>query len=153
YYQPATGRVWQDTGTGTAARLHPGTLLYRRSCSSLQGSREAVRTDRQQLIRQLATGRLVVRDGSQLAVPVIQGSGTTRVNPTDPTWQPRPFERVSSLLASDLEFYSRPGPQSAGKSRQHLVAPVTLAATFMVYDGYGSMAEYLALGMHRAGAD
>src|SRR5689334_15716350 len=30
---------------------------------------------------------------------------------------------------------------------------ITLSASFMVYDGYGSMAEFLALGMARAGAN
>jgi glycosyltransferase involved in cell wall biosynthesis len=35
---------------------------------------------------------------------------------------------------------------------QTLTHTLTLAATFRVYDGYGSMGEYLALGMARAGA-
>jgi glycosyltransferase involved in cell wall biosynthesis len=61
---------------------------------------------------------------------------------------------VSRRLAPDREFYARlragrdPGPRRARPP----AATVSVVAPFNVCDGYGSMAEYLVLGMRRAGA-
>lgn len=130
HYQPRSGRAWCQT-----SRIEPSTLLHWRD------------TDPQ-------TDALDAQDGSEHAVAVLHGSRTGAVNTADPSWRPRPFEDVRRLLDLDLGFYtSGHGAPARTRRRRTQPVPVTLAATFMVYDGYGSMAEYLALGMARAGAE
>ncbi|MEJ2212311.1 MAG: glycosyltransferase family A protein [Anaerolineae bacterium] len=153
HYQPVTGRVWQLKTNGHGAAPHAGTLLYRRAYGQAHPFPENGRDGAEEFVRRVPAGRLSVQDGARLAVAVLHGGGTSGVNPADPRWQPRPFDDLSGTLALDLAFYARlRGGPAAGRGR-HDPVPITLAATFMVYDGYGSMAEYLALGLVRAGAD
>jgi glycosyltransferase involved in cell wall biosynthesis len=135
HYQPRSGRVWRyDRAPGTTTRLPEATLAYRRS---------AWARDPAGFLDACPIG---VDDGGDLAVVLLEGGRTGPVNPADPRWRRRPYDELARLLAQDRDMYGK--PPAAPKP-----APVTLAATFMVYDGYGSMAEYLALGMARAGAD
>ena len=63
---------------------------------------------------------------------------------------------MTSLIGEDNGFYVNPARRSvipARLPRPAISTSVTLAASFLVHDGYGSMSEYLALGMRRAGAD
>jgi glycosyltransferase involved in cell wall biosynthesis len=83
---------------------------------------------------------------------VIHGGNTAVKHLQDPHWERRPMTEVANVLANDRRFYAelrngRPSPTPPGA-----ISSVTYAAHFVIYDGYGSMAEYLALGMARAGA-
>src|SRR5262249_7673634 len=150
HYQPSTGRLWRcDPSAGGRAGVHSATLIYDRDRWRARRFPEDGRCDQ---IAEFIDGGLDVQPRQDLAVAVLDGSGTGRVNPSDTRWQPRPFSELAELLELDLSFYAGLGRGPPAAPRVAAV-PVTLAATFMVYDGYGSMAEYLALGMARAGAD
>ncbi len=152
HYQPVTGRVWRcEDPLVSPAHLHAGTLAYRRTCWQVHPFTERVDADGE-FLHAIPRERVAVDDGVSLAVALLHSTGMRTVNPSDPRWRPRPFHEVGELLQGDLQFYAGL-PRSAATAGDRLVPlPVTLAATFMVYDGYGSMAEYLALGMARAGA-
>ena len=139
FYQPLTGQVWRRAGA--CGPVHPGTLLYHRDhpptrCSAEQG--------------------VAVQQDEHLAAVILRGGDPGPVNPADPSWQPHPFADLAQTLGPDLESYAPVAPAQRSSSRRLRsadVAPTTVAGTFMVYDGFGSMAEYLAVGMSRAGAD
>ena len=133
HFQPLTGRVWRHVGE--PPRHEPSTLLFRR-----ERQREDIRT-------------VDAGDGSEHAVSVLEGSRTAPVNAADPSWQPRPFAELRRVLDLDLPVYAARRDAGVARPRRTAPLPIMLAATFMVYDGYGSMAEYLALGLARAGAD
>ncbi len=71
----------------------------------------------------------------------------------DSRWERRPIHELGSLLGPDADFYTRLRTASgAARVPPPAISRVRVAAPFFVYDGYGSMAEYLVLGMLRAGA-
>ncbi|MFC8681531.1 glycosyltransferase [Microbacterium ureisolvens] len=142
YYQPLTGQVWRcaDLSGG----LHPGTLLYRRDDPPTLPP---------------TTRNVVVQQDAGLAAVILRGSDPGSVNPADPSWRACPFADIARTLGPDLTSYapSASALNWSGSQRRRTpsneLAPTTVAGTFMVYDGFGSMAEYLAVGMSRAGAD
>lgn len=142
YYQPLTGRVWRRAGA--PGPVHPGTLLYHRDHPPTRCSPEQ---------------DVAVQQDERLAAVILRGSDPGPVNPADPSWQPHPFSGLAQTLGPDLASYAPlasavlPRGSSPHRLRSAEVAPTTVAGTFMVYDGFGSMAEYLAVGMSRAGAD
>ena len=148
HYQPLTGGLWRYAAP--TARPHAATLAYRRTRWEAQPFAEDVRDEIAPFLRGTLPSRLDVRDASGVAVSVLHGSSTGAVNVADRRWQPRPFHELGSLLKLDLGFYATLRRTAAASIRPPPIAPITLAATFMVYDGYGSMAEYLALGLARS---
>lgn len=144
-YRPLAGeRQW----------LAGGTLLYRRSTWAAQPFPERPSGEDGAFVAQLPPERLHALADTSFYVAIIHGSNTAAKNLRDPHWERRPLHEATALLALDRGFYAslRSGYCAAPYSRQAGAGGVTLAAPFAVYDGYGSMAEYLALGMARAGA-
>jgi glycosyltransferase involved in cell wall biosynthesis len=88
-------------------------------------------------------------------VATIHGHNTAPKATSGPDWRPASLEDVSLRLGLDSDFYialrdrSPWPPPRPGTSGVELV---TVAAPFIIYDGYGSMAEYLVRGLARAGA-
>jgi glycosyltransferase involved in cell wall biosynthesis len=153
HYQPLTGRLWRYEGRpGTTAGLRGVGLVYRRSYWDANRFADDGRDEVDEFIRRVPPARLDVEDGAGLVVAILQGSGTSPVNPADMRWQPQAFDELR-LMQQDLRFYTDRPASGWPTLRRQTPAPITLAATFVVYDGYGSMAEYLALGMVRSGAD
>ena len=151
-----------DTGEAWLYRRSPherpwvagGTLLYRRDAWARTPFSEIdVGEDEDFIARQLAE-RIHAAFDHSFYIALIHRGNTSRKRLADPHWQRCPFDDVSRLLAADRHFYAaaRNGPQLQAGSCRSPVESVTLAAPFSVYDGYGSMAEFLALGMLRAGA-
>jgi glycosyltransferase involved in cell wall biosynthesis len=154
HYQPLTGRLWRYAGPpGQLAGLYSATLAYRQSFWNEHRFVESGRDEITAFIQMCPANQLNVQDGGALVVALLHGSRTAPVNSEDPRWQPRPFDELSRLLTLDLEFYASLRTNQRGVTQRLTPLPITLAGTFMVYDGYGSMAEYLALSMARAGAD
>ena len=90
-----------------------------------------------------------------LCVAIIHGENAGAENVGSPRWERRTLNEVSHLLGCDRVFYValRDGKtQSAPVASKRGGETVTVSAQFNVYSGYGSMAEYLVLGMARAGA-
>jgi glycosyltransferase involved in cell wall biosynthesis len=154
HYQPLTGRLWRFQGRpGTTAGLRGVGLMYRRTYWDANRFADAGRDEVDEFIRRVPPERLDVQDRADLVVAILRGSGTRQVNPADTRWQPRAFDELERLLQHDLRFYTDRHASGWPTLRRQEPVPITLAATFVVYDGYGSMAEYLALGMARSGAD
>jgi glycosyltransferase involved in cell wall biosynthesis len=152
-YEPRTGRLWHYAAPGDPrATLDGGSLLYRRACWESRHFPDVFAGDVRGFLDAVPDDQIDALDGSTLAVALVHGGSGSAPNEADPRWQRRPFAELSRLLDLDLAFYTGPGAGAACRERPG-PAPITLAATFMVYDGYGSMAEYLALGMARAGVD
>jgi glycosyltransferase involved in cell wall biosynthesis len=154
HYQPLTGRVWcHDARPGSTLGLHGAALAYRRAYWNTHRFAEDRGKEVAAFVRGVPAARLDVRNGSALVAILLHGSSTGPVNAMDPRWQPRPFHELARLVDLDLGFYSGLRANGRAAAARSGLDPITLAATFMAYDGYGSMAEYLALGMKRAGAD
>ena len=154
HYQPLTGRLWRHAApSGAPPRLPGAGLAYRRSFWKEHRFGEGAGGEMAAFTAMVPTGRLAVQDGSALAAILLHGGSTGPVNSADPRWQSRPFDELAQLLGLDLGFYAGLRANGQRPAARLAFAPVTLAASFMVYDGYGSMAEYLALGLARAGAD
>lgn len=155
HYALDAGQAWLYRPLdGDHPPLAGGTLLYRREAW--------VRTpfpaidigeDTEFILRQPVDRTCAVVDPS-LYVALIHRGNTGSKRLTDPRWERRPFEEVSCLLAADRDFYVglRHGPRALQTAESREVEAVTVAADFLVYDGYGSMSEFLAVGMERAGA-
>lgn len=71
-----------------------------------------------------------------------------------PRWERRSLQEVADRLHGDRYFYAslRGGNRVQRSTLRHTTTPITVCAPFNVSTGYGSMAEYLVLGLERAGA-
>lgn len=155
HYRLDAGQAWNyDPVPGDPPWLAGGTLLYRRSVWAAHRFADINVGEDRGFISQLEPGRLTVLPDSSWYVAVLHPRNTAPKNLADSRWQRRPLGDVERLLAGDRGFYValRNGrvPRWPSRSPAHDQA-VTVCAPFMVYDGYGSMAEYLVLGMVRAG--
>lgn len=155
YYSIEAGRAWAYRyDTPERPWLAGGTLLYRRSVWGEHPFQEINIGEDAAWVRSVSDGRLLAIDDADFYVALIHSGNTATKNHTDRRWQQRPLDDVRRLLAPDLEFYAaiRNIGTSSNPARRPQPSSVTLAASFLVYDGYGSMSEYMAVGMARAGA-
>jgi Glycosyl transferase family 2/Glycosyl transferases group 1 len=129
-----------------------GTLLYRRDAWAAHPFAELDVGEEQPFLRALGRDGVRATTGAPEQVAVIHGSNAAGQNLSRPCWEQRPFDELALLVGPDLEFYAalrnggrRSPPARAASPR------LTLCSHFMVWDGYGSMAEYMALSIGRAG--
>lgn len=156
HYRPEAGEAW-------LYHYHPdnrpwvagGTLLYhRRAWTSNPFLEINIGEDTEFVRRQPADGVKLISDYS-FYIALIHSGNTSAKRLTDPHWQRRPLDDVSRLLAFDRDFYIslRHGSHIPDAARRCAsVETINVGAPFMVYDGYGSMAELVVLGMQHAGA-
>jgi glycosyltransferase involved in cell wall biosynthesis len=141
---------WPD-----APDLPPGTLLHRRT-EGRRGRFASTGT---------GEGRTFFSSSPPLRVhavsdpawylAVVHRANATATSLDDGRWHPCSFAEAAGRLGPDRRFYARlrNGNQRAVRGRAARHAPtVTVSSFFRPWDGYGLMAEYLALGMARAGA-
>jgi glycosyltransferase involved in cell wall biosynthesis len=156
HYAPMTGEAWAYRyPAGGHPWLAGGTLLYRRSLWHAVRFQDVNVGEDSAFVRRLPPDRVHAVADRSFYVAVLHGANTAAKNLRDPHWERRPLDEASRLLAFDRDFYValRNGASARGRhARRRPVRSVTVAAPFVVYDGYGSMAEYLVLGMARAGA-
>jgi glycosyltransferase involved in cell wall biosynthesis len=157
HYRLQSGDAWLYRGPATAQPwLAACTLLYRRDAWAAQPFAEEPEAARRPpvFLQRLPAAQLRVIADSTLCVALIHWWNAAGKHLSGPQWERRPLDEVSRLLAPDRDFY-------VGLRRGRLCPPagappggtaITLAAQFDVSSGYGSMAEYLALGLARAGA-
>lgn len=130
-----------------------GTLLYRREAWAERPFPDIGIGEDSAFVAGFARERVHLMAESAFSVAVLHGGNTAPKHLEDPRWQRRPLHDVGRLLAADRDFYAgirRGGTAAAARSARR--PTVTVAAAFVVYDGYGSMNEYLVRGMRRAGA-
>jgi glycosyltransferase involved in cell wall biosynthesis len=148
HYFLAEGQAWRRRAAAPA----PETLLGRHT----QWQQHATAGDDDAdaaVIAAAAPERIVALPDPDFYLAVVHAGSSVPRNLGDPAWERASMAEVDRRLALDRDFYValRHGPQRADRSGA-AASSVTVAATFVVYDGYGSMAEYLVLGMTRAGA-
>jgi glycosyltransferase involved in cell wall biosynthesis len=137
---------WPD-----APDLLPGPLLCRRSLTAEHRFAESGSGEQRAFAAGLAPERVHVGDAPWY-LAVVHRTNLAGRSLDDGRWTARPFGEVVARLGTDQRFYAdlRNGirPESPGIR----AADLTFASFFRSWDGYGLMAEYLALGMQRAGA-
>ncbi len=155
HYRIDAGEAWHyQCPTDARLTLAGCTLLYRREvCASHRFPEINVGED-SAFAWQFPPEQLHALKDSSFYVALIHPGNTAAKNLTDARWQRRPLDEVSHLIYSDRDFYVRlrNGRTPTDSVPRPSVSSVTVGAPFMTYDGYGSMAEYLVLGMARAGA-
>jgi glycosyltransferase involved in cell wall biosynthesis len=151
-YHLTAGQAWLPESP--LYRVHEGTLIYRRDGWSAHKHTMQALPNGQLLAASLNGANLLLVEDRSLYVVLYHGHNGRTPSPQPPHWISRPVSEVTSLLRYDLDFYVslRNGGAVGQQTSINPVAPsVTLSAPFLVYDGYGIMAEYLALGMARDG--
>jgi glycosyltransferase involved in cell wall biosynthesis len=145
-----------ETGEAWLYRRLPGerpwvagcTLLYRREAWARTRFAEVNVGEDETFIAQHTLSAVA---DSSFYVALIHRGNTSAKRLTDRRWERRPLDDVSRLIAADRGFYA--GLRNGGQPLRRAAAEsITVAAPFMVYDGYGSLAEFVVLGMQRAGA-
>jgi glycosyltransferase involved in cell wall biosynthesis len=155
HYRPDAGEAWYYRHPAALPSwLAGGTLLYRRSAWNTHSFPESTIGEDRAFIGQLPSERIHALTDSSFYIALLHPGNTAPKNLADPCWQRRPLDEVSRLLAFDREFYVtlRNGRPTLSVRAPMAPASVTVSAPFGISSGYGSMAEYLVLGMTRAGA-
>jgi hypothetical protein len=155
HYAIEGGQAWQHRPVPNGRpHLAGPTLVYRRAAwAELRFPDRDVGDDRA-FLDALPPDVLRTIPDSSFYVALLHGGNTAPRNMADPAWERRPIDEVANRLGPDQDFYVtiRHG------DRPHVIPPappcssVTLHAPFMLYDGYGSLSEYLLRGMQKAGA-
>jgi glycosyltransferase involved in cell wall biosynthesis len=143
YRYPASERPW----------LAGGTLLYRRAAWSRSPFPE-IRVGEDSAFVSQHADRLRVLPDASFYVALIHAGNTSAKRLSDARWARESLDDVNKLIGLDRDFYVRlrNGQRAPRKLRSRTSRTITVGAPFMVYDGYGSMAELVVLGMERAGA-
>jgi glycosyltransferase involved in cell wall biosynthesis len=156
YYAPMSGEAWRYRHPASERPWLAGaTLLYRKALWREHRFPDVNVGEDSAFVRQLPPECLHAVTDPSFYVAVLHGGNTAAKNLRDPRWDRRPLDEASRLLALDRDFYVTVRNRHPIHERNPRLRPagsVTVAAPFMVYDGYGSMAEYLVLGLARAGA-
>ncbi|MCA1554506.1 MAG: glycosyltransferase family 4 protein, partial [Chloroflexi bacterium] len=153
HYWLHAGEAWlYRDGAPERAWLLGCTLLYRRKTWAANRFPDLNVGEDNAFVWSMPAERLRAVDDLSFYVALIHPDNTGAKNLNDTRWQRRPLQEVSRLFGADSDFYIglRNGARPAAP--RPVVSSITVAAPFMVYDGYGSVAEPLVLGMARAGA-
>jgi glycosyltransferase involved in cell wall biosynthesis len=157
YYRPDAGDAWlYSSPESERPWLAGGTLVYRRAVWAEHHFQDLNIGEDTAFVSHLTSTRLQPVPDTSIYIALIHPGNTAAKNLADPRWRPQPMPVISRLLDADREFYVRLRNgyvQRLGSDSLPGVVPVTVCAHFDVTSGYGSMAEYLVLGMSRAGAE
>jgi glycosyltransferase involved in cell wall biosynthesis len=155
HYAVESGQAWQHRPAANGRpHLAGATLLYRRDTwATLRFPDRDVGDDRA-LLDALPVDALRPLPDAAFYIALLHGGNTAPRNLSDPAWERRSIDEVTGRLAADQEFYItiRHGDRPRSPVAQPSTSSVTLHAPFMLYDGYGSLSEYLLRGMTQAGA-
>jgi glycosyltransferase involved in cell wall biosynthesis len=155
HYRLEAGEAWlYRAKAGGRPWVAGGTLVYHRSVWERHRFPQVNVGEDLTWVQRLGHDRVrPVGDGS-LYLALIHRGNTAAKNLAPPRWERRSLDEVRERLSWDREFYGglRNGRQR-GRSVRRGDPTVTVSAPFAVYDGYGSMAQYLVRGMARAGAN
>jgi glycosyltransferase involved in cell wall biosynthesis len=149
YYRIDAGTAWRYRSP--EGWLSPCTLLFRRRLWEETPYPDVERHESASLLRK--GGTLCGLDNPTFYVGLLHRTNTLPRNLQDRLWERRPFEELDQRIIADRDFYAAlRGGSAAQAPIQSQIMAITLGAHFSVSTGYGSMAEYLALGLTRAGA-
>lgn len=152
HYWMAKGQAWlYHSEDNVHFRMTCGPVLYRRSAWQKRPFEDSNGRVVSPFPRGVHPEKILIEPDAPYYVKLIHTGNANSRNLRDAFWHQRSLAEVSGRLANDIDFYatlrnpaiSRPVPP---------ITRVSFAAPFMVYDGYGSVAQYIALGMLRSGA-
>lgn len=153
HYRLFEGSAWlSHPPDDNPAWLAGSTLLFRRDVWDHAPFPAISRGEDTAFLEAVPRHRLRVLPEAPFYVAVLHRGNMVRRNLNEPRWRPVPLATLETRLGPDFRFYATLRHGFRPPSRSASPQSVTVAAGFVVYDGYGSMAEYLALGMARAGA-
>jgi len=141
YRYPPGGRAW----------VAGCTLLYRRDAWAAHPFPTLNVGEDSAFVWQLPAERVHAIPDQDWYVALIHNRNTATKNLTDRRWERQPLGAVSDLIAVDRDFYVTLRNNGHAPRPRTKIGSLTLGALFGVDTGYGSMAEYLALGLARAG--
>jgi len=157
YYYLEAGEAWlYRYPAGKRPWLAGGTLLYRRLAWAAHPFSESNVGEDSAFVWQFPPEHVQVVPDISLYIAIKHAGNTAAKSLGGTSWQQRPLDEVSQLLALDRDFYvtlrnGHSAPLLRGVRRAPSISSINVVAPFLIYDGYGSMAEYLVLGMSRAG--
>ncbi len=156
HYRVDAGDAWLLRARWpTAPDLASGTLLYRREIADGPAFATTNTGEQRPFLVTLSPEQVRVCTDPPWYVAVVHRQNTSGLSLDDGRWAGRPFQEVGERLGTDGAFYAdvrnRGRTATAPSSSAHR-PDVSLASYFRAWDGYGLMAEYLALGMQRAGS-
>lgn len=154
HYRLHAGEAWLYSSLpGERRWVGGGTLVYHRSAWEHDPFPDVHVGEDAAFMWQLEPDRVhALPESTDLYVALLHDRNTASKNLADRRWTRRPLDEVSRLLTGDRAFYAalRNGGVTPPQARP--ASAIKVAAPFLTYDGYGSMAEYLVLGLERAGA-
>ena len=151
-YRLETGEAW----LARSELVAPETLVYRKDLWRVHPFPEHNGPSNSEMLNALAPKRLHRFDDGEAGFYVAlihAGNAGRRVLPAA-DWTSAPLAAVAERLGHDREFYIglRNGGSTPTPRRVASGHTLSVVASFMLYDGYGSMSEYLVRGLARAGA-
>jgi glycosyltransferase involved in cell wall biosynthesis len=155
HYRLQAGEAWlYSYPAGERPWLAGPTLLYRRTAWEACRFADLQVGEDTNFVWRMPPDRLHAMTNHDFYVAVIHERNTAAKNLQDSRWQRQSLDVVGRLLLADRDFYAalRNGGRPTPLVQRTTTQTVTVAAPFLIYDGYGSMSEYLVHGMARAGA-
>jgi glycosyltransferase involved in cell wall biosynthesis len=156
HYRVYAGDAWLLRARWPAAPDLPcGTLLYRREVPGSPGFAPTNTGEQRPFLAALAPEQVVACSDPPWYVAVAHRHNTAGLSLDNDRCAARPFQAVGDRLGTDGTFYAdvrNRGRAPAAPRGSTGGVDVSLGSSFHAWDGYGLMAEYLALGMQRAGA-
>ena len=154
YYAPLAGQAWRYTRQSSdPLSLCGGTLLYRKSLWQEHRYPELDFGEDETFVRGLPSASLQIMSADPFYVGILHGANTAPKSLRPPRWKRAPLDPLVQRLREDRGFYAGLRNRGAPQRTTPISGGLTLVAPFLVYDGYGSMAEYLALGLAGLGVD
>jgi hypothetical protein len=155
YYRPAHGDAWRYRPLpDDPPFLAGGTLLYRREAWATEPFLEIDCGEDAAFVAALGDQRVLPLPDGGWYVALLHDRNTAAKDLADPRGSAGGLDEVAGRIGPDGAFYAA---MRTGRLRALAQAPsgtsVTVASDLLVYEGLGSMAEYAALGLARAGAD
>jgi glycosyltransferase involved in cell wall biosynthesis len=154
HYRVDAGDGWLLRPRWPAAPdLPPGPMLYRASLGARHRFGSDSTGEQRPFLASLAPERVLAADVPWY-LAVVHRTNVSGRSLDDGRWEPWAFDEVAGRLDADRRFYAtlRHGQDMPTRRGGIAAADVSLGSSFYAWDGYGLMAEYLALGMERAGA-
>lgn len=149
------GEVWLSQREDN---IHPGTLVCQSSLWKQYFRDQNIDPDLATFVEMHEISPAEVIHDSDLYVAILHEDNRRSTLPVNHLWQRQPFEKIATLLDTEQHFYISLRDSKCRNNNKSVYKPpvnepaITLAAPFMTYDGYGSMAEYLALSLIKSGA-
>lgn len=132
------------------------TLLYRRAAWQAHPFPPLSSNEDMAFLRAEPAEHIHAMADRSFCIAVMHASNANARLPAPPFWVRTSMDELQRLWGYDSEFYValRDGYTPYLRRVSTARGPtITVVAPFMVYDGYGSMAEFTVLGMERGGAN